>query len=290
MSAQAEDDKAPLVLEPASPWHVNYADDSCRLARTFGKEDDESIFYIERHEPGDRFFMLVAGSPFERSREGKVDFAFGPGGRESENAGRLGTFGKYEPAIILDNMALLPLSHDKESYDARKIVNSEEATADTNLFEQELTPEQEATIEWLEVRRNRGRPVRLALGSMGDSMKAMRTCTDELLTHWGIDVEEHRKLTKAVVPKGNAGRWMTSSDYPVGLLDRGTEGIVKFRLSVDVDGNPTACQTLKSTRPVGFDDVVCQKLMRRAQFEPALGENGQPIASFWRSAVRFAMP
>ena len=30
-------------------------------------------------------------------------------------------------------------------------------------------------------------------------------------------------------------------------------------------------------------------LMRRAEFEPALGKDGQPIASYWHSTVRFQM-
>jgi hypothetical protein len=29
----------PLTLEPSSPWNMHYADDSCRLLRSFGKGD-----------------------------------------------------------------------------------------------------------------------------------------------------------------------------------------------------------------------------------------------------------
>lgn len=294
VSASDEDD--PLVLEPTSPWRLEYAEDSCRLLRIFGEGDDKTVFFIERYEPGDSFFMLVAAKTLRTTRvigrtrqalqrRNGPDFHFGPHGYEHDGPSQAGTFGD-SPAAMVSGMRLVAPT-DPEDEDDK--FDPAEAALDTDIFEQDVPAAQEAAIFWLEVRQGRSRPVRLALGSMGAPMAAMRTCTDELLTHWGIDLEAHRGLTRAVAPKSDPGHWVRSSDYPTDLLFRGAQGLVQFRLSVGADGAPTQCHIQTSTRPEGFDKAVCDALMRRASFEPALDANGEPIASYWRSSVRFEM-
>jgi len=205
---------------------------------------------------------------------------------DGEQSGDMAEFG---PAIM-SGMTLLPTARDQRGERPAKRYDPDEEARNTEIFGQELTADQEATIEWLEVRRGRLRAVRFMLGSMRKPMAAMRACTDELMTHWGIDLDAHRGLTRAAAPKSNPGDWISSRDYPRDLLRKGAQGLVQFRLSISAEGMPTQCHIQQSTRPEGFDKAVCETLMRRARFEPALGANGQPIASFWRSAVRFMMP
>lgn len=288
--ANAKDEKLPLILMPSSPWNLDYADDSCRLARIFGEGDDKVAFYIERYEPGDRFFLMVAGGPLDGSSRTNARFGFGPNGKEREGTGEMGSFGAYAPALFESNMALMPLSDDNDDYNALTSFDAEKTAADTDVLGQELSAAQEANIEWLEVQRRSKQPVRLALGPMGEPMAAMRTCTQQLLTDWGIDVEAHKGLTRRATPTRNPGRWMSSSDYPTGLLRKGMQGLVQVRLSVGTDGKPTQCHIQKSTRPQGFDDAVCDALMRKARFDPALDKDGKPLASYWRTSVRFDIP
>lgn len=283
-------DKAPLVLEPTSQWHLDYADDSCRMVRIFGEGDNKSVFLIERYEPGDSFFLLVAGEPLKASRYADAALRFGPEGHEWEGPIQPADFGEYSPAVMANGMFLVtPPGLHKKGKEKDSDLEEEEAQA-PDVFGQRISPEQEAVISWLEVRRERRRPVRLELGSMEKPMAAMRQCTDELLTHWGIDLEAHRGLSRAATPATDYTRWVRSSDYPVGLIHQGAQGIVQFRLSVGADGQPTQCHIQKSTRPEGFDKAVCKALMRRARFEPAQDADGQPIASYWRNTVHFIMP
>lgn len=287
---RAGEPEAPLVLDPSGPWQMHYADDSCRLARTFGEGDDASVFYIERYEPGDRFFMVVAGEPFA-GREGfDVRYEFGPGGAVRESDARTGELGDYGPALMVSNMALMPLPDDREDYNVRKLSNPAEWAGDADIFGQVLTAAMEEAITWLEVRRKSRRAVRLALGSMKPAMAAMRACTDELLTHWGLDLAAHRTMSRPPVPASNPGTWINSSDYPRDMLSRGAQGMVQFRLTVGVDGRPTACHIQQSTRPVEFDEAVCRAVMRRAEFSPALDKDGSPMVTYWRSGVSFIIP
>lgn len=276
-----------VVLAPSSQWQLNYAEDSCRLGRSFGEGEQKSLLYFERYEPSDGFMMVAAGEPLSSRSRNNIKFRFGPAGdaewREREVG--VGDIGGYKPALIFSTTTLVPLENVRENGDfARDFDPERDAEMQLRV---DVSPETEQAIEWLEIKRARAAPVRFELGSMGEPMAALRQCTDELLGHWGIDVAAHKELTRPVVPASNPGRWLSSKDYPADLLRAGEQGIVKFRLSVDAAGKPTQCHIQKSTRPEGFDDAVCKALMRNAEFEPALDKNGEPIASYWHSTVRF---
>lgn len=286
-SAHAED-RPEIVLAPSSDWQVHKAEDSCRVARIFGEGDQKSLVYFERYEPGDQFFLLVAGNPFKAARgDPPTSFDFGPDGTKHSAYWSNGNFAGFGHALMVNTLTVLPIDQPSGTgrrYDPEPVAN------DTDVFGQQILPEQEAKIEWLKVSRRGNAPVRFMLGSMGEPFATLRACTDEMITRWGLDIAAHRSLTRAVAPAGNPGEWMTASDYPPALRNAGKIGLVQFRLSVGADGTPTACHIQRSTRPAEFDEAVCKVLIRRARFTPALDANGQPIASYWRSSVRFSIP
>lgn len=282
-SVALAEDPAPVVLKPSSKWHVDYADDTCRLARVFGEGEQKAIVYFERYEPGDSFFLLVAGAPLKHPRDdARTSFRFGPDGRKYDKEWARGSLDTFEPAFMVSGLTLIePETRRKWRFDPDAIAR------DTDVFGQKITPEQESAIEWLEVRRGAFPPVRFLLGSMGEPLRVMRACTDEMMVHWGIDLEAHRRLARAVVPLDNPGEWMSYKDYPAELLRQRQDGMVQFRLSVSAEGKPTQCHIQNATRPEGFKQAVCDGLMSRARFQPALDDRGYPIASYWRSTVRF---
>lgn len=273
------------VLQPVSVWKMDYAEDSCRLSRLFGPEAERVLLSLEQYSPGEGFRLSIGSDAFAIDQEG-VAVAFGPEGRVQSEYIQRGSLGDFDRAIFVSTGLLpseqkLKVTSAKAAFDWRDHVPTPSDKAHTAT--------KEAAIEWLEVRGRRD-PIRLALGSMGPPMAALHTCTDELLGHWGIDVQAHKTLQRAVVPKTNPGRWITANDYPTGLLVRGYQGYVRFRLAVNEQGKPSSCHIQRSTRPVGFDEVVCDKLMRKADFMPALDKDGQPIPSYWVSAVFFELP
>lgn len=285
-SANAKD-RPTIVLAPSSDWQVHKAEDSCRVARIFGEGARKSLVYFERYEPGDQFFLLVAGNPLKAARgDPQTSFDFGPEGYQHSAYWSNGNFAGFGHALMVNQLTILPV--DDPAGTGRRF-DPETAGTDTDVFGQQLRPEQEAKIEWLEVRRKGNAPVRFMLGSMGEPFAALRACTDEMIARWGIDLDAHRTLTRAAAPASSPGEWMSVRDYPLQLLRDGTVGLVQFRLSVGADGTTTACHIQRSTRPAEFDEAVCKVLMRRARFTPALDANGQPIASYWRSAVGFSI-
>lgn len=279
---------APVVLKPSSAWHVDYAEDHCRLARQFGPKGRETVFYLEQYEPGDQFTVLAAGPGFSAARLRKASVRFGPnGGSAGGDRFTQAEMDKFGSGVMVTSMRVLP--------DDAPVVTGRNGRPGTTTYEappmlRTLDPADVAHLSSFELVEGDSPVARLALGAMGEPIKALNACTDELLTHWGIDVAAHKTRSRGVVVKGNPGTWISANDYPLELIRAGMQGVVHFRLDVDEQGNATQCSIQQSTRPAEFDRVVCNKIARNARFEPALDSAGKPMKSYWRSTVRFELP
>ena len=290
-SAAIAEDSGPPVLAPTSQWNVSYDEDSCRLLRMFGTGADRTVFYLERYEPGDSFFMVVAGKGINNRSSLPTTIRFGPSGFSMDDNKVYGDLGDFGPAILISSASLaLPAEDERMGNSDKQAFDPDAVAADTDVFRQALTPEQERAITWLEVKSGLKKPFRLALGPMDKPMEAMRKCTDDLVASWGFDLQALRGMTRAAVPSKSPGSWLSANDYPTIALKKGEQGIVQVRLAIGADGAAQACHIQKSTRPVEFDQAVCRALMKRARFQPALGADGKPMPSYWRSGVRFEIP
>lgn len=276
--------KEPLRLKPSSKWNIHYADDSCRMARSFGEGDQKVVLMADRYEPGDSLRLIFVGKPaFTSLNEGTVRLRFGPVQAEQEVAfypGRLDD--KTASLIVRGDVRIAPY--------APEVTAAYEATLKAKRYDfswPHITAAQEEAVTFIEVTRSVRHPFVLETGSLGAPLAALRKCTDELLGHWGIDVAKHAALSRPVKPKSDPGNWVKSRDYPAEMLMMGKRAIVHFRLNVDAAGKPVACHIQQSTRPKAFDDAVCKAIMRNAEFEPALDADGSPIASYWLNSVNF---
>lgn len=277
-SAALAEDAGPPVLAPTSQWNISYDEDSCRLLRMFGTGDDRTVFYIERYEPGDKFFMVVAGNGINKRSSIPTTVRFGPSGKTIDDNRTYGDLGDFGPAILINEASLAELGDSESAAEAE--FDQQALATDTDIFGQVLGPDQERAVSWLEVKSGTKKPFRLALGPMDKPMEAMRKCTADLVTNWGFDLAALRGMSRAPVPVNSPGAWLTAKDYPGTALGRGQQGIVQVRLAVGTDGSPQSCHIQKSTRPVEFDEAVCRGLMKRARFHPALGADGEPMPSF----------
>lgn len=278
--------KEPLRLKPSSPWNIHYAEDSCRMGRSFGEGDQKVVMLADRYQPGDMLRMSFVGKPaYTRVDQGEVDIRFGPNESVQKIAFFPASTSDNTPSVLTRSGIRIAPRSDAEM--AAQAAAFEAGQYDFKLSD--ITPEQETAVTFIEV----GRPVRypfiLETGSLGPPLAALRKCTDELLDHWGIDVAKHASLSRRVTPKNNPGKWMTPRDYPMQMALQGKRAIVQFRLVIDAVGVPSSCHIQQSTRPKAFDDAVCAAIMRNARFEPALDAEGKPLASYWLNTVIFSL-
>lgn len=265
--------EGPLMLAPSSQWNMHYADEYCRLARTFGTDGQAVTLLIDRFSPGARFRMSLVGPSMQRAAaDGTATIRFGSVLPVQKLHFHSGEFNHATAAWVFGASIRLrpsPPEVDPNSPDAPPAFEADEASVT------------EIAV---------GVPLRrdfiLQTGSMQKNFAALRNCTDNLVASWGIDVERARAGVRPV-PLTSPGSWVTGADYPPNMVRTFQPGLVEFRLSIDPEGKVTACHVQQSTNPEGFNAAVCKAMMRRARFAPARDRNGEPIASFYQNGVRF---
>jgi TonB family protein len=95
---------------------------------------------------------------------------------------------------------------------------------------------------------------------------------------------------RALSPRGTPGSWASADDYPrLGLINK-WEGTTAFRLDVGKDGRVSDCQVTSTSGYALLDEATCRLIRRRARFNPALNENGNPISWGYASRVRWNIP
>lgn len=273
--------KEPLRLKPSGSWHVDYAEKRCRLARSFGKDEQKVTALFDKYGPGAGFRLTLAGAPMRvKSADGDAWLQFGPTEEKQKVSFYVAKLGE-KSALILGTAVNIAGSDPEKQKATEKTSNKD--TTETPPID----PARLAAVRFIDI----GKPLRnsiiLETGPLRAPFAEMDKCIDSLMADWGIDVEKHKGLTRAAAPASDYQKWILPSDYPTDMLSIGQPALVEFRIGVAADGKPIDCHIQETTRPKEFDDAVCRALLRRAEFLPALDAEGKALLSFWRSRVRF---
>jgi hypothetical protein len=108
------------------------------------------------------------------------------------------------------------------------------------------------------------------------------------MTHWSIDIEAHKTLTRRPVPIDMAAA-ASMIDYPPKMLRQNMPGLVHIRLAIDERGRITGCHIQMPLSDPVFEETSCADIQHAFEFEPALDKDGKPIASYWLTSVRFTL-
>jgi hypothetical protein len=273
--------KEVLDLKPSSSWTVDYDIDRCVMGRAFGEGDQKVLLMFESYAPGESYKFSLAGKPVKfNDMNGDATLKFGPAENERKYAFTPGTLGKDIPAVFFKTVQIDGISDDQI-----KLLMS-----NPQFRREPMGGAREAAIKVITIKGPFRKDLALQANGLAKPLAALRKCTNNLATTWGIDVAKHTNLKRFVTPTKSPGTWIVSNDYPLKMLDQGKRSIIQFRLMVDIAGNPTSCHIQQSNRLKEFDDTVCRALMRRARFDPALAEDGTPIASYYINSVFFQLP
>ncbi|OGS55162.1 MAG: hypothetical protein A3J40_08065 [Erythrobacter sp. RIFCSPHIGHO2_12_FULL_63_10] len=272
--ARAHAKDSAVVLEPSSQWHLDYANDKCRLSRSFGEGENKVDFQLEQSGPEPYFALAVSGNLARSNNQEIMRIQFGPGEGASERSFITGTIPDTKtPFVVMYGIQLGAVPKDARQGKAEVV---------------DVGPERESAISDVTLDKGLRQPLKLQLESIGEAMRLMRHCVADLVRTIGLDEEGQSRLLRRPVPANEMefARFLQAR-YPLRMLHNNVGGTVEVKLTVNPEGKATACQIRKSDRPAAFDDVVCFGLMRMAKFEPALGPDGKPTFAFWSTRVTY---
>lgn len=113
------------------------------------------------------------------------------------------------------------------------------------------------------------------LPNAGSAVAALRECFVRTLADWGMDAAARARLRSLPT---QIGMPFHDSDYPMTALGADAQGVVIVRLMIGVDGRVSDCILLRSSGNTALDDRTCRVYRRDGRFNPAIGEDGQPVA------------
>ena len=266
------------VLPASSSWHLDYAEQSCRLARTFGEGEGRSVVFFTQHGPGDSFELTLAGEPLDRFSP-NVAIQFGPIGGTWKIRPFRGDVEGVGPALIYSGLDLAEEQDEEEA---------EEDVAEARDSLPAIDIHRAKEMDYIEVNQGRRR-VRFATGTLDKPFAALNACSVDLIAEWGLDADQHRSLTRIVDPtnmKLIASR--VGRDYPAAALRKGEQGIIRALLIVGADGKVERCTLDNATNSETLPAPAC-RVLEDAVFEPALDSQGQPMRSFYITKIVYKM-
>lgn len=272
--------KEPRIFSAASAWAMNYADDSCQLSRDFAHEGEIITLALERFQPGDTVELALASDELTRAPgEFTTKFQFAPDAVRFEAQQFQGELedgrGYFGIGPVRLGIAAAPFG------DVEQVQH-----AATRLYRPADELEAARKLTSLTVTEGFTKEFTLDLGPMAPPIQAMQTCMDELLGHWGVDVERHRTLTRPAAPIEDPQSWVSATDFPVDQRQKRRSGFNTVRLMLDEVGTPTSCHIQRAGAD-GFNSAACRILMEKGRFQPALDAAGQPIPSYFVVNFRF---
>lgn len=263
---------APVKLEAISKWNVEWTKTSCMLRRAFGTAAKPSLLIFERFGPSDSFQLSVISDEFKLYEQDEdLWVKFGNGEPRRSRSAMTGKTESGVATLFFSSLSLSAPVGDGSDAWFPPVTHATEAAATS------------VSITFF------GKERIFATGPLDKPFEALRQCTDDLVQFWGLDAKQQATLTKKATPLSNPGYWVRSNDYPTAMLNIGKQALVSFRLSIDAQGTPTACEVQRSYNDKKFDELTCALIVRRARFSPALDAKGQPVPSYYLNTVRWIM-
>jgi TonB family protein len=128
----------------------------------------------------------------------------------------------------------------------------------------------------------------ISLPGLHEALAALGECELTVMREWGFDTTAFAALRRP--PRTNMSAVISDADYPREAIGRNESGTVVIRLMVEIDGRISDCSVVLSSGHPQLDDRSCSVALRRARGYPAIGPDGNPVASPMTSGVRWVLP
>jgi hypothetical protein len=280
-SAEAKD---PIVLEPTSPWRLDFAAERCSLIRRFGGETGVTL-QIDSYGRKDDYQVTIAGPPIKVGKRvmAEARMAFDADSEPREPIYLMqGTSGDFGAVSFNSNFSIeTRLLGDEFSEFGRE---NKRWTIDMLRRYAEARVEFVPRIRTMTLDFELGSAISLRLGAMDRPMAAMAQCLDDLIGSWGFDVAAHDAIQQQARPKPETVKHVQKY-FPPRMLATGISAMVPVRLKIDEKGEASNCVVQLAEVAEDFKLAVCERIAR--MFDPAIGPDGNPVASLYFTNVRY---
>ncbi|BBC71386.1 conserved hypothetical protein [Altererythrobacter sp. B11] len=270
--AQAEEVR--LTPTANTSWIVDYARGKCRLARYFGEEDDRYLLMFDQFQPGTYATLTVAGREMWRyvGRD-NVELTLSPLFSAREVRAEAVSFGDFRSAVHV----------------RLEVAPEQEAKGESAGYEVEGLPH----IDTSRLQGNaelsfskRNRAITFALPELAAAFNALNTCSRDLVSSWGLDLKSQDRMRRQAEPinlREIAER--IQQQYPLQALHAREQASLALRIIVDADGSIEECSVNEITSTRYLHSPACDVFGDRAMFVPAQDEHGEPIKSYYATAI-----
>jgi hypothetical protein len=140
--------REPIRLKPTSNWYLDYAEDSCRLARKFGEGDQKVLMFLDQYEPGDAFHIVLGGDilrPSSVSTFLDVSLRFGPGEEALDTKVSAGDLGDKR-ALIFSGVRIAAATEAEKAWAEGK------KKSGTPFHWSPIGAARESAVRWMELK------------------------------------------------------------------------------------------------------------------------------------------
>jgi hypothetical protein len=300
-------ERPPKVLEPTSPWDLDYADNNCRLLRTFGADKDRVKLAFEQvsprgpltvilmgavHAEGDGNVLAFDSVPGVEISGGQALDAVGSSDRivfwpRSVGRGRWGLISEADAArmrsadpVAADRSPSIPptLSPPHLSWKDHDwhVQSAEQWQGEDAAFSARA-----AQVTELVLNPGRYGSISLRSGSLAKPLQALEKCTADSLKDWGIDPAVESTVAIGAHPVEDPHRLFGSSDYPVEAMRAFKEDNLEVWLNIDAAGAITNCRVISDFASPEINDAICAMVRRKERFVPARTDDGIAVPDFY---------
>ena len=276
------------MLVPSSPWQLDAGENRCRLARQFGEGSEAHLLIMETEEPTASVNLVLTGPTTDKVIwRRSVEFRFGD--LESIEVERVwtGSFGDHGTGLMANGVRLDEPKPELAIEDKRP--RAPRALTESVHGLPEIPSKRFAGVATLRLSQRDRVLVTLELRGLEKALEALNDCSQNFISYWGLDLEKHKSMRQGP-------RWTnfkevvrsTALRFPRNAARQDDQGVVRFLVFVDEEGRVSGCRQSNATELAILKSPICDE-MQRAQFEPALDADGNPMPSYYASRIHYLM-
>lgn len=270
-------DAAARVFDQDGAWALDYGDDYCRLAGNFTNGADRIALAIERIEPGTSMRVALVGNALKLFRRAsEIGVTLTPASSERKLRYVVSTVGD-EQYVLFDRVTLAEPAPPVPGTPPTPYDRAAEAALAKG-------------VTGLRLGSGLNEPVEVHTGPLGAGIKALQSCTDDMVQSWGLDVARHQTLSKPAAPAGSTAGWLPQGTVPFGDFNKLAGGMNQLRVMVDAAGKATDCKVHWASLDAAKNQQICATVLERGTFTPALDAGGQAMASYVMLSPFFLLP